>query len=231
MESEPYGAASQRDEDEAVPRLGWAASLTLGVITVILGVIIAFRPAQTLAVIAVLLGVVMLVSGIYHIVRALDGREHDRVWRGVSGVLCLLAGLVLIRHLHLSIALIGMFIGFTWIIQGVASLMEGFSRGRGRGEKGWSVFFGIVSLIAGIVVISAPIASLGALTIFMGAWFIVMGAFEVLGALVTRRSRGSQAPGSVSGVPQQRSSTPAREGVTPEGDPARQGTGAGGGAR
>jgi uncharacterized membrane protein HdeD (DUF308 family) len=188
--------------------LGWGAALALGVITLVLGVVLAFRPAQTLVVIAVLLGVVMVVSGIYHIVRALDGHEHERTWRAITGVLFILAGLVLLRHLHLSIALIGLFIGFTWVVQGISSLMESFSERRARGAvTGWTVFFGIISLIAGIVVIVAPVASVGALTVLMGIWFIVMGAMEIIGALVFRhaiKSSERRAAAEGASVPQQR---------------------------
>jgi len=186
-----------------MPWLGWEASFMLGVITLILGLVIAFYPAQSLIAIAVLLGIVMIISGIYHIARALDGREHERVWRGIAGVLFLLAGLVLLRHLHLTIALIGIFVGFTWIVQGVMMLMEAFS-GLARGVRGWSVFFGIISLIAGIVVVTAPIASVGVLTIFLGIWFVVMGACEVIGSLITRRDMRRQATAEGVRVPGQR---------------------------
>ena len=170
--------------------LSWRASFVLGLITLILGIIVAFRPTQSLNVIAVLLGIAMIVSGVYQVARAFDGREHERMWRGISGVLFILAGLVLLRHLHLSVALIGLFIGFSWVIQGVASLVEAVaSRGR-RTLTGWSVLFGVISLIAGIVVISAPISSVTALTIFMGIWLIIMGLMEMLGAFVVRREAG-----------------------------------------
>jgi len=192
MEPELSDDAGHGDFARAL-RLGWGASFGLGLITLILGVILAFRPTQSLVAIAVLLGVVMIISGIYHIARALDGREHERVWRGIAGVLFILAGLVLLRHLHLSVALIGLFIGFTWIIQGVSALMETFAGGRGREERGWSVFFGIISLIAGIVVVSAPITTVGVLTVFLGAWFIVLGALEMIGSIVTRRAVKRQA--------------------------------------
>lgn len=188
--------------------VSWRATLILGLITLILGVILAFRPAQSLAVIAVLVGVAMMVGGIYHIVRALDGHEHERVWRGIVGVLFIVTGLILLRHLHLSVALIGLFIGFSWIIQGVASLVGAVAyRGR-RTSTGWSVLFGTISLIAGIVVISAPISSVTALTIFMGIWLIIMGLMEMLGAFIVRREAGRmEADGSGTGqvnVPGQR---------------------------
>jgi len=136
-------------------------------------------------------------------------------------VLFILAGLVLIRHLHLTIALIGLFIGFTWVIQGVTSLMEGLARGRAGGERGWTIFFGIISLIAGIVVISAPIASVAALTIFMGVWFIVMGFMEMLGSLVFRRAVAKRDTRHVS-VPGQRAGAPSEaEGAAGEGAAAK----------
>lgn len=220
MESESPGV-TRRDDSAPVPQLGWGTAFTLGLVTLILGVIVLARPTLSLIAIAVLLGIAMIVSGIYHIVRALDGREHERVWRGITGVLFLLAGLALLRHLHLSVALIGLFIGFTWIIQGVTALMESFSRGRRRTESGWgwSVFFGVISLIAGIVVVASPIASVAALTIFMGIWLIIIGGFEMFGALVYRRAASTQAIGEMR-VPEQRSGVAATEGEGATSQPA-----------
>jgi uncharacterized membrane protein HdeD (DUF308 family) len=201
---DPERSETTRESDGMLSSLsGWRTAFFLGLITLALGVVIVARPTQSLTVIAILLGVTMIVSGIYHIVRALDGREHERVWRGIAGVLFILAGLVLIRHLHLTVALIGLFIGFTWVIQGVTSLMEGLAPGQAGRERGWTVFFGIISLIAGIVVISAPIASVAALTIFMGVWFIVMGLMEMFGSLLFRRSVAKRDTRHV-GVPGQR---------------------------
>jgi uncharacterized membrane protein HdeD (DUF308 family) len=203
--SQTYGHSGGMTES-LMGLVSWRTAFLLGLITLALGVILVFRPTQSLTGIAILLGIVMMVSGIYHIARAIAGHEHERLWRAICGVLFILAGLVLLRHLHLSVALIGLFIGFTWIIQGVAALVEGLSGGGVRGERGWSFFFGIISLIAGIVVVSAPIASVSALTIFMGIWFIIMGAMEMFGALAFRSALKRPGADGVS-VPQQRADT------------------------
>ena len=168
MESDSSGWTGQGGVPRSMVGLvSWRAVFGLGLITLILGVVLTFRPTQSLTVFAILLGIVMLVSGIYHIVRAISGRDHERLWRAISGVLFILAGVVLLRHLHLSVALIGLFVGFTWIIQGVAALVEGFSGGGRHGEGGWSIFFGIVSLIGGIIVVATPITSVGVLTVVL----------------------------------------------------------------
>jgi uncharacterized membrane protein HdeD (DUF308 family) len=184
--------------------------ITLGAITLILGIIIAFHPTQSLAAIAVLLGVVTLVCGVYQIARAIGGREGERVWRGISGLLFFLVGIALIRHLNLSVALIGFFVGITWIIQGVSVLVESFGPGRERRETGWTVVFGIISLIAGIVVIASPISSVTALTILLGIWFIVMGIMQIIGSLLAKPVVTAQGADEVS-VPQQRGDVPSDE--------------------
>jgi len=117
---------------------------------------------------------------------------------------------VLIRHLHLSLALIGLVIGLTWVVQGLAALIAGFSGAPTRMGTGWAILFGVISLIAGIVVISAPIASITTLAVLMGIWFVVMGVMEMFGAFAFRHavrhaSRAEDQAGDVS-VPGQRAS-------------------------
>ena len=184
--------------------LDWRAAFLLGLATAILGIIVAAVPETSLAVIAVLLGVLVIISGIYNVVEAFRGEEHGRVWRGIAGVVFIVAGLVLIRHLHLSLALIGLVIGLTWVVQGLAALIAGFSGAATRMGTGWSIFFGVISLIAGIVVISAPIASITTLAVLMGIWFIVMGVMEMFGAFAFRHAvKDASRAGDVS-VPGQR---------------------------
>ena len=190
--------------------LDWRAAFLVGLATAILGIIVAAVPEASLAVVAVLLGVLVIFSGIYNVVEAFRGAEHGRVWRGIAGVVFIVAGLVLIRHLHLSLALIGLVIGLTWVVQGLAALIAGLSGSPTRMGTGWSIFFGIISLIAGIVVISAPIASITTLAVLMGIWFVVMGIMEMFGAFAFRHAvrdaaRADERAGDF-GVPGQRAS-------------------------
>jgi uncharacterized membrane protein HdeD (DUF308 family) len=165
----------------------WQATLFLGVLTLILGLIVSFHPSGSLNVIAVLLGILMIISGIFHLIRVFDNTEPHRVWLGIAGLLFIVIGVVLIRHLHLTIGIIGLVIGITWIVQGLVALIAGLSGGAREG-RGWWIFFGIVSLIAGIVVASAPVSSVTVLAVLIGIWFIVMGIFEIIGAFLLRHA-------------------------------------------
>jgi uncharacterized membrane protein HdeD (DUF308 family) len=177
-------------DDEPPPgmlRASWQAALFLGVVTLILGLIVTFHPTTSLNVIAVLLGILSIVSGLFNLIRVFDPRERHRVWLGVAGLLFIVIGVILIRHLHLTRSIIGLVIGLTWIVQGLTALIGGISGGVREG-RAWWIIFGVVSLIAGIVVVSAPASSLDVLAVLLGVWFIIMGIFEIIGGFLLRHA-------------------------------------------
>jgi uncharacterized membrane protein HdeD (DUF308 family) len=170
----------------------WQATLLIGVLTLILGIIVSVKPSGSLNVIAVLVGILVIISGIFQLIRVFDKAEQHRVWLGISALLFIVVGVVLIRHLHLTVALFGLLVGITWIVQGIAALIGAFSGSR-EGAVWWGVF-GAISLIAGIVVVANPSTSITVLAALVGIWFIVMGLFEIVGAFLIRRAVSSGPP-------------------------------------
>ena len=115
----------------------WLATVILGAVTLILGLIVSFHPGGSLNVVAVLLGIALICSGIFHLVRIFGRGEAHRVWLGISGLLLIVIGVVLIRHLHLTTALIGLYVGITWIVQGVTALIAGIAGAGGEDPRRW----------------------------------------------------------------------------------------------
>ena len=165
----------------------WQMAMFLGAATLIVGLIVALHPSTSVDVIAVLLGILMLLSGLFHLIRVFDTREPHRVWLGIAGLLFIVIGVILIRHLHLTRSIIGLIIGITWIVQGLAALIGGISGGVREG-RAWWIVFGAASLIAGIAVAAAPASSLNVLATLLGIWFMVMGVFEIIGGLLLRHA-------------------------------------------
>ncbi len=184
MTSDEYGA--QPSAVAALER-SWQPTLILGALTLILGLVVSFHPTGSLNSVAILLGVLMILSGIFHLIRVFEPGEMHRVWLGIAGLMFIVVGVVLIRHLHLTRAVIGLIIGITWIVQGLAALMGGIASDVREG-RAWWITFGLVSLVAGIVVATAPASSLNVLAVLLGIWFIIMGIFEIIGALLLRRA-------------------------------------------
>jgi len=183
--------ASGQDGTDGLPpgvvRGSWLAAVILGALTLILGLIVALHPSTSVNVIAVLLGILTILSGIFHLIRVFDPQEAHRVWLGIAGLLFIVIGVILIRHLHLTRAIIGLIIGITWIVQGLAALIGGISGGVREG-RAWWIIFGAASLIAGIVVTVTPASSLNVLATLLGIWFMVMGVFEIIGGLLLRHA-------------------------------------------
>jgi uncharacterized membrane protein HdeD (DUF308 family) len=187
----------QPDEPESAypaafaPLGAWQTTLIVGIVTLVLGLIVCFHPSGSLNVIAVLLGLLMVISGIFHLIRIFSSTESHRVWLGISGLLLVVLGVLLIRHLHITVAFIGLIIGIAWIVQGLSALAIGFSGGSSEG-RGWWIFFGIVSLIGGIVITAAPVTSVTALAVLVGIWFVVQGVFEIFDAFLLRQASKGQ---------------------------------------
>ena len=165
----------------------WQATVVLGVITLVLGLIVTFYPSATVNVISVLFGLLLIASGLFHLIRVFGGNEAHRVWIGISGLLLLVIGVVLLRHLHVTVALIGLIIGITWIVQGVTALIVSFAGGAREG-RGWWIVFGIFSLMGGIVIVAVPTESVKVIAVLIGIWFIFQGLFEIAGGLRIRQA-------------------------------------------
>jgi uncharacterized membrane protein HdeD (DUF308 family) len=189
MKEERLMLSGDSDAQPSSPSLlaaSWQATVILGALTLILGVVVSFHPTGSLNVLAVLLGILMILSGIFHLIRVFDPEELHRVWLGIAGLMFIVVGVILIRHLHLTRAIIGLIIGITWIVQGLAALIGGISSDAREG-RAWWIAFGVISLIAGIVVAATPASSLNVLAVLLGIWFIIMGIFEIIGGLMLRR--------------------------------------------
>jgi uncharacterized membrane protein HdeD (DUF308 family) len=187
MESADYDDGDLASAPGVLIAQSWGATVIIGVVTLILGIIVTFHPGGSLNVVAVLLGILAIVSGIFHLVRIFGRGEEHRVWSGIVGLVFIVVGVVLIRHLHLTLALVGLYVGLVWIVQGVVALVAAFAGGAREG-RGWWIFFGAISVIAGIVVVSAPVDSVTVLAVLLGIWFIVMGIIEIIGGLMIRRA-------------------------------------------
>lgn len=174
--------------DRALLAMSWQATLFVGLVTLALGIVVTLHPSTSINVIAVLLGVLLLLSGVFHLIRALDRTTAGRAWTAVVGLAFVVLGVVLIRHLHVTRALIALLIGVVWIIQGVAELLSAAEPG--RPARGWAAVFGVISLAAGIVVIAVPTTSLDTLAVLLGIWFIVIGVLQIAGAFVLRSAIG-----------------------------------------
>src|ERR1700738_848220 len=103
--------SGESDAEPSLPSLlaeSWQATLILGALTVILGLVVSFHPNGSLNVVAVLLGVLMILSGIFHLIRVFGPQEMHRVWLGLAGLMFIVVGVIPMRSLHLPRGVLGL---------------------------------------------------------------------------------------------------------------------------
>jgi uncharacterized membrane protein HdeD (DUF308 family) len=166
----------------------WGWVLFFGIVTVLAGLFALVWPGRTLQVITVLFGIQLVVAGIFRFVAALAVDEASggtRVLLALLGVLSFIVGLYALRNVLVTIAALALLLGIFWIVNGAIETFTALSD-RGMQGRGWTIFMGLLSIVAGVVVLVYPGISLATLAIVLGFWLIVLGAMEIVAAFRIR---------------------------------------------
>ncbi|OIN81984.1 hypothetical protein BST29_16540 [Mycobacterium malmoense] len=169
----------------------WKSTLVSGILSLILGILILAWPGISILAAAVAFGVYLLVIGAAQVVFAfsLHVSAGSRVLLFISGAASLILAVLAFRHFGqgYAVLLLAIWIGIGFIFRGVATTISAISDPALPG-RGWSIFVGVISLLAGIVVLASPFASIVTLAIVVGVWFIVIGVFEIVSSFGIRKS-------------------------------------------
>lgn len=153
-----------------------------GVVALIFGILITFWPDKTAVALAWLLGLYFLIAGVVYLGLGIFSRGisgGSRALDIILGLLFVVGGLIVVLNPSQSAVVIGIFlgvfIGILWIVEGVVALVQ-------SGGRGWTVFFGILSLIAGIILLFSPLWGAVFLFWFGGIALIVLGIVQIVRA-------------------------------------------------
>ena len=161
----------------------WKSTLASGILSLILGIVVLAWPGISVLIAAVAFGVYLVITGIAQVMFAfsLHVSAGSRILLFVSGAASLILAVLAFRHFGqgYAVLLLAIWIGIGFIFRGVATTVSAISDPDLPG-RGWSIFVGVISLIAGIVVMASPFQSIITLAIVVGIWFVVIGVFEII---------------------------------------------------
>ncbi len=162
----------------------------MGVVAVILGVVLLVWPVKTAAVFTVALGIYFLVVGVVRLGLGIFSRGiggWERAFDIFLGVLLVILGIFALRNVNASSAallfLIVTIIGIGWILEGVFAIVQSGS----SASRGWTITFGIISIIAGILVLVTPGWSVALLILFGGIVLVILGVVGIVRAFTFGR--------------------------------------------
>ena len=170
-------------------RPAWWLLLTLGIITMITGILVLAWPGATLLVLAVLFGFWLIMAGVLRLVAALAEKSLSMGWRVVHiliGVLLVGAGIGALANLFSSLGALVFLAGFLLILDGADDLVRAV-RNDAQTSRGWLVVTGVLGVIAGGVVLSRPAVGLFTLVVVLGAMLLMLGVTRIAAALSLRQ--------------------------------------------
>lgn len=165
----------------AVP---WWLLLLEGIAGLLIGILLLTQTGATLYTLVVFLGVYWLVTGILDLVMLFVDRTQWG-WKLFSGIVGILAGLVIVRNpLWASVlipATLVWLLGFMGIAIGAVMIVRAFMGG------GWAAaILGVISLLLGGLLLFNTVFSTVVLIYAVAIWAIIGGIFAIVGSFMVR---------------------------------------------
>jgi uncharacterized membrane protein HdeD (DUF308 family) len=169
----------------------WKSTLISGVLSLIVGVVVLAWPGISVLTAAVAFGIYLLITGAAQVVFAfsLHVSAGSRILLFISGAASLILAVLAFRHFGqgYAVLLLAIWIGIGFIFRGVATTVSAIHDPNLPG-RGWSIFIGVITLIAGIVVLGSPLESILTLALVVGVFFVVIGVFEIVSSFGIRKA-------------------------------------------
>jgi uncharacterized membrane protein HdeD (DUF308 family) len=163
----------------------WGWALFFGILTLVLGILVVVWPSETLKILTILFGLQLFVMGIYSLVKSFSHTNEHKVFTVFLGIFSIIVGVIIIRNVTATIAVIGLIIGIYWIISGIVNFVQAVGDKTYR-SRGFTIFMAIVSVIAGIIMVAWPAPTLTVIAWLVGIWFIVLGILGIVLAFMVR---------------------------------------------
>jgi len=170
---------------ESAYRRTWWALVLRGLLAIAVGVVILWRPVESVAAFALFIAIWALFNGIVQIVHSFDLRPvFDRWWvlllSGLVNVVFGVAALYYYPGLSLAFA-VTLTAWWLLVTGGLASYAAMVERQMGV-SWGWTLAFGILSIICGVLAIMNPPTTLAALMGLIAGFAIVAGVVQLIAA-------------------------------------------------
>ena len=156
----------------------WWAYLVFGILILIAGGNFLAKPLSALAAIAFLTGLYLIISGAAKAIMCVVDRKLISMWglHLALNILVVVAGVFMITRPAFAVSFLWLFAGLGFLFQGISMIV--FSIGMkklGFSSYGWSLAFGIISILVALSMFSNPFFALSFVSVFVSIGVIVFG--------------------------------------------------------
>jgi len=167
-----------------------------GAIALIAGLVLLVWPGKTLVLVTGIIASYLVVAGVVYVgLGIFSGKKGGwaRASHIILGLLYIAAGVIGFLNLQQTAATLALitvlFIGISWIVDGVVSLTLLHK----DGSRAWTILYAIFSIIAGLIVIFSPMLAAIALWWILGITLVVLGVIQIVRAILLGRDENTVA--------------------------------------
>lgn len=157
-----------------------------GVVALIAGIVLLVWPIKSGVIITAIFASYLIVAGLIYIgLGIFSGAKGGwaRVGHIVLGLFYIVAGVIAFANLEAATATLALivviFIGISWIVDGVVAL----SLLGSDGSRVWTLLYALLSIIAGLIVIFSPLIAGFAFWLLLGISLVALGIVQIVRAI------------------------------------------------
>jgi uncharacterized membrane protein HdeD (DUF308 family) len=164
-------------------RVGLAVS---GVLALIAGIVLLVWPVKSAVIVTAIFASYLVVAGLVYIGLGIFSSAKGgwaRVGHILLGLLYIAAGVIAFFNLNVATATLALvvviFIGVSWIVDGVVALTLLGS----DGSRVWTLLYALLSIVAGIIVLFSPVIAGFTFWLLLGIALVVLGIVQIVRAI------------------------------------------------
>lgn len=175
-----------------------------GAVALIAGIVLLVWPVKSAVIVTGIFASYLVIAGLVYIGLGIFSSKKGgwaRVGHIALGLLYIVAGVIAFANLGAAAATLALvvviFIGISWIVDGVVSL----SLLGQDGSRVWTLLYALLGIIAGIIVLFSPVVAGIALWLVFGISLVVLGIVQIVRAITLGKdAKGFSATTSAPGV-------------------------------
>ncbi|SFA88925.1 Uncharacterized membrane protein HdeD, DUF308 family [Acetitomaculum ruminis DSM 5522] len=157
------------------------SSVTLSVLSVLLGIVVFVYPGATLRIVAQMLGIGILALGLSTMIPQLLDKENTKMPMVSAGVLATIAGIFIIAKPGFIVSIIPFIVGVVILVNGIINLRTALVYKDSLSDKtSYSMILAILTVIGGIAIIFNAFLAASFILQIIGAVLVYNGVSNLI---------------------------------------------------
>lgn len=174
--------------EEIKKATNWVIFLSIALI--VLGILAIISPLVASAFFTATMGWIALISGILMVIQSFRSHPVRGFWLNlIVGLLYAISGLYILSNLAAALLALTLAFGILFIVEGIYTIIMGFTQKVGRSMSWLVVLNGVVTLVLGIMVLNRwPVSALWLIGLYVGISLLLTGISLLAAALAARKA-------------------------------------------